>query len=137
MKQKYQSLYGGKRKLTACEYLGQILVARHIEFTGKRVTDNFWQDTILLKELKTTEVFVRRLMSLYGEEAVLRTFLRPDMQHVWSTNFPGLESKIQEEVSNIAVIDKIKPPEISKNQEHKREEYGNKTLLGRLRDIDG
>lgn len=137
MKQKYKSLYGGKRRLTTVEYLSQILVARKIESSGKRVVDNFWKDTVLLKEVKLTEVFVRRFVSLYGEEPVLRAFMRPDMQHVWSTNFPGIEQKIKEEKSKLDAALSLKAPEISKDREHTREQYGNTTLLGKLRELDG
>lgn len=137
MKQKYKSLYGGKRRLTAVEYLSQILVARKIESTGKRVIDNFWKDPVLLKEVKLTEVFVRKLTSLYGEEPVLRAFMRSDMQHVWSTNFPGIEQKIKEEQAKVEAAETIKATEISQNREHAREQYGNTTLLGKLRELDG
>lgn len=137
MKQKYKSLYGGKRRLTTVEYLSQILVARKIESSGKRVVDNFWKDPVLLKEVKLTEVFVRRIISVYGEEPVLRAFMRPDMQHVWSTSFPGIEHKIKEEQAKLKAAESIKAPEISQNREHTREEYGNTTLLGKLRELDG
>jgi hypothetical protein len=135
-KQKYKSLYGGKRKLTASEYLAQILVARQIASRGKIAPDNYWKDLTLLKEVKTTTVFVRKLISAYSEESVIRAFMRPDMSHVYSTFYPGLQQKIEEEQRKLDEADKIKPPEISESREHRKEQYGSKTLLGKLRELE-
>ncbi len=134
--QRYKSLYGGKRKLTTSEYLAQILVARKMESAGRKVVDDFWNDKSLLKEIKVNQVFLRKLIAVYGEVPVLRAYMRPDMQHVWSTTYPGLEQKIKEEKRKVDDAAKIVAPEVPTGTEHRTQEYGNKSILSKLRDLE-
>lgn len=111
-------------------------MARKIESSGRKAVDNFWNDTVLLKEVKLNEVFLRKLISLYGGVPVLRAFSRPDMQHVWSTTYPGLEQKIKEEKRKVDEGEKLVAPDVPQGTEHRTQEYGNKSVLSKLRDLE-
>lgn len=110
-------------------------MARKIEAGGRKAVDNFWNDKSLLKEVKTTEVFIRKLVSVYGEVPVLRALMRADMQHVWSASYPGLELKIIEEKKKVDAGEKIVAPEVPKGTEHRTQEYGKKSILSKLREL--
>lgn len=141
-KAQYPSLSTPGVKQYAPQYITEILIERQEAWHGRRLPVKFWSASReWSKRYRTSLMFVRKFLKLHSEEATIAALLSDEGKQIGHLNNARLVPLVQK---HQAKIDKLKsdlenvPAPAQLHEDSKpMKQYGNKTTLSKLRELDG
>ena len=136
---KYPSRYSNDKKVTAAQYLAELMCERQAEKNKKELPKQFWNLPHWSKKFKSQLFAAYGLLKLYDEVAIIKAVKSKEAKRIYSLRAPILDDIIKEQ-QRILELDKIKAKDIEvirKNTKAKpREHQVRATILGKLSELD-
>lgn len=140
MSKKYRSITTPDVEHMGPQYITEILISRQEYFRGRRkLPPGWWRgNTDLSKRFKQTLFWVRAFLKVHSEEATINALLSQEGKSICSTANDKLSElvkkheamiKAQNDTSNVL-------PEVKEPNKSGMTQYGNKTRISKLRELD-
>ena len=136
---KYPSRYSDGKKVTAAQYITELIYEKRAVKDKKELPNNFWKLPQWAKIYKSQIFAAYGLLKIYDEVAIIKALKSKKSFNIYSLRAPHLDDIIKEEQRQLE-LDKNKPKTAelkrtntsSKPREHKARQ----TKLGKLRELD-
>tara|TARA_R110002020_G_scaffold162955_3_gene348899 strand:+ start:4314 stop:4733 length:420 start_codon:yes stop_codon:yes gene_type:complete len=136
---KYPSRYSNDKKVTAAQYLAELMCERQAQKNKKELPKQFWNLPHWSKKFKSQLFAAYGLLKLYDEAAIIKAVKSKEARNIYSLRAPTLDDIIKEHQHRLQ-LDKSKPKDISivrKDVNAKPRQYRvEDNILGRLSELD-
>ena len=136
---KYPSRYSDGKKVTAAQYIAELICEKRAFKDKKELPNNFW-NLPQWKKIYKSQIFASYgLLKIYDELAVIRALKSKKSFKIYSLRAPHLDDIIKEEQRQIELDkNKLKETEVKRidTSSKPREYKAKQTKLGRLKELD-
>tara|TARA_R100000008_G_C3499583_1_gene122960 strand:+ start:79 stop:498 length:420 start_codon:yes stop_codon:yes gene_type:complete len=136
---KYPSRYSNDKRVTAAQYLAELMCERQAQKNKKELPNQFWNLPHWSKKFKSQLFAAYGLLKLYDETAIIKAVKSKEARNIYSLRAPILDDIIKEQQHKLE-LDKTKTKDaniVRKDVKAKPREYRVKdNILGRLSELD-
>jgi len=138
---KYPSRYSDDKKVTAAQYLAELMCERQAEKNKKELPKRFWNLPHWTKKFKSQLFAAYGLLKLYDEAAIIRALKSKEARYIYSLRAPTLDDIIKEQ-QHMLELDKAKAKDKDTNVVRKdvkakpREHRVKNTIFDKLSELD-
>lgn len=135
---KYPSRYSNGKKVTAAQYIAELMCEKQAQKEKKELPQKFWEHAAWKKPYKNQLYAAYGLLKIYDEKAIIKALKSKEAYGVYSLRAPSIDRLIKQEQEELK-RQKNKPSveiERKDTSSKPRRHIVKETNLGRLRGLD-
>lgn len=135
---KYPSRYSNEKFVSAAQYITEMICEKKAKIDKEDLHHRFWTNKKWSSFFRNQIATANKLVSKYGEKAVIRALKNPKTERMYSLRAPYLLPIIEQEAEIVSKENSAltKNLERKENVSHRQSGNNPKNILSKLEDID-
>jgi hypothetical protein len=135
---KYPSRYSNEKFVSASQYVTEMICEKKAKIDKEDLHHRFWTNKKWSSFFRNQIATANKLISKYGDKAVIRALKNPKTERIYSLRAPHLLPIIEQEAELVSKENNAltKSLERKENVSHRQSANNPKNILSKLEDID-
>jgi hypothetical protein len=135
---KYPSRYSNEKFVSAAQYITEMICEKKAKIDKEDLHHRFWTNKKWSSFFRNQIATANKLVSKYGEKAVIRALKNPKTERMYSLRAPYLLPIIEQEAEIVSKENSALTKNLERKENISHRQSGNnpKNILSKLEDID-
>jgi hypothetical protein len=135
---KYPSRYSNEKFVSAAQYITEMICEKKAKIDKEDLHHKFWTNKKWSSFFRNQIATANKLVSKYGEKAVIRALKNPKTERMYSLRAPYLLPIIEQEAEIVSKENSALTKNLERKENISHRQSGNnpKNILSKLEDID-
>jgi hypothetical protein len=135
---KYPSRYSNEKFVSASQYITEMICEKKAKIDKEDLHHRFWTNKKWSSFFRNQIATANKLISKYGDKAVIRALKNPKTERIYSLRAPHLLPIIEQEAEIVSKENSALTKNLERKENISHRQSGNnpKNILSKLEDID-